>query len=244
MTSLAYTRFELKRTFRNHRLLLFSLGFPVVLFFVIAAPNGDESDFAGSGISMPLYFMVGMASFGAMVALISSGARIAAERTDGWTRQLRITPLSPAAYFRAKLVTGYAMASSTIALLYASGALVGVRVDGGRWLVMTALILVGLLPFAALGVLLGHLLTADTIGAASGGVVSLLTLVSGTWVPLDDGVIQDLAQFLPSYWLAQASRVSLGGEAWGVLGWSVIAGWTLALGWLARLAYHRDTDRV
>jgi len=27
-----------------------------------------------------------------MVAVISSGARIAAERNAGWTRQLRITP--------------------------------------------------------------------------------------------------------------------------------------------------------
>jgi ABC-2 type transport system permease protein len=50
---------------------------------------------------------------------------------------------------------------------------------------MTGLILVGLLPFAALGVLLGHLLTPDTIGPAAGGLVSLLALVSGTWFPLD-----------------------------------------------------------
>jgi ABC-2 type transport system permease protein len=244
MTPLAYTRFELKRTFRNYRLLLFSLGFPVVLFFVLAAPNTGEKDFGGSGVSMPLYFMVGMASFGAMVALVSSGARIAAERTDGWTRQLRITPLTPTAYFRAKLLTGYALATATIALLYTSGAVLGVRVDAGRWLAMTALLLIGLLPFAALGVLLGHLLTADTIGAASGGVVSLLTLISGTWFPLTDGIVQDLAQFLPSYWLARASHVPLGGDAWGVLGWSVIAGWTLVLGLLARTAYRRDTARV
>jgi hypothetical protein len=74
-----------------------------------------------------------------------------------------------------------------------------------------AALVVGLLPFAALGVLLGHLLTADVIGPATGGVVSLLALVSGTWFPLaEDGFLQDIAQFLPSYWLVQASHVSLG----------------------------------
>jgi hypothetical protein len=99
-------------------------------------------------------------SFGAMMALISTGARIASERTDGWTRQLRITPLSTGAYLRAKVLTGYAMAALTIATLYAAGALVGVRLPLERWLGMTGVILVGLLPFAALGVLLGHLLTA------------------------------------------------------------------------------------
>jgi hypothetical protein len=38
--------------------------------------------------------MVGLVSFGVMMALISSGAPIATERTertDGWTRQLRVT---------------------------------------------------------------------------------------------------------------------------------------------------------
>jgi hypothetical protein len=42
--------------------------------------------------------VVGLVGFGALMALISMGARIASERTDGRTRQLRITPLSPAAY--------------------------------------------------------------------------------------------------------------------------------------------------
>ena len=42
-----------------------------------------------------------------MAAMISTGARIATERTTGWTRQLRITPLRTRAYFRAKILTAY-----------------------------------------------------------------------------------------------------------------------------------------
>jgi ABC-2 type transport system permease protein len=244
MSALAYTRFEVVRTLRNGRLLLFSLGFPVVLFFVIVAPNRDVRNLGDTGISLALYYMVGLVGFGAMMALISSGARIASERTDGWTRQLRLTPLSPRAYLRAKVVTGYAMALLTIAALYASGALLGVRLPADRWLEMTGLILVGLAPFAALGVFVGHLLTADTIGPAAGGLVSLLALVSGTWFPLGDGVLADVAQYLPSYWLVQASHVALGGAAWTATGWIVVAAWTLVLALLARAAYRRDTERV
>ena len=44
-----------------------------------------------------------MIAFGAMTAVIAGGARIAAERSVGWNRQLRITPLAPARYFRAKV---------------------------------------------------------------------------------------------------------------------------------------------
>jgi ABC-2 type transport system permease protein len=244
MSALAYTRFELVRTFRNVRLLVFSLGFPLVLYFMIAAPNRDEHDIGATGISLPLYYMVGLVAFGAMTALISSGARIASERTDGWTRQLRITPLTTGAYFRAKVATGYTMAILTVALLYGSGVSLGVSLPAGRWLEMTGLILIALVPFAALGILLGHLLTADSIGPATGGLVSLLALVSGTWFPVAHGVVHDIGQFLPSYWLVRASHVSLGGHAWGTTGWIVIASWTIALAILARIAYRRDTARV
>ena len=39
MNGIAYTRFELRRTFRNRRFLLFSLGFPLVFFWLIAGPQ-------------------------------------------------------------------------------------------------------------------------------------------------------------------------------------------------------------
>lgn len=245
MRSLAYTRFELTRTFRNVRLLVFSFGFPLILYFLIAAPNRHQHNFNGSGISIPLYYMVGLVAFGAMTALISSGARIAIERTDGWTRQLRITPLATSAYFGAKVITGYALAALTLALLYASGVSLGVSLSAGRWLEMTGLIIVALIPFAALGIFLGHLLTADSIGPATGGLVSLLALVSGTWFPIGShGILHDVGQFLPSYWLVRASHVGVGGHAWSATGWIVIAASTVTLATLARFAYRRDTARV
>jgi ABC-2 type transport system permease protein len=245
MSWVSYTRFELLRTFRNRRFYVFSLGFPLILYFVIAGPNRHDADFGGSGIPAPLYYMVGLASFGTMSAMLSTGARIAGERQAGGNRQLRLTPLRPRAYLRAKVVTAYLMALLSLALLYVSGASLGVSLPAKDWIEMTLLILVGLVPFAALGILIGHLITVDSIGPVMGGTVSLLALVSGTWFPLGDhGFLHDLAQNLPSYWLVQASHVSLGGDSWGARGWIVVAVWTVALIALARQAYRRDTGRV
>ncbi|MGZ4202518.1 MAG: ABC transporter permease [Thermoleophilaceae bacterium] len=245
MSSLSYTRYELLRTFRNRRFFVFSLGFPLVLYFLIAGPNKNVHDFANSGISAPLYYMVGLASFGTMSAMLSSGARIAGERSAGWNRQLRLTPLSPRAYLRAKVVTAYAMACVTVALLYISGTALGVRLPAKDWSDMTVLILIGLVPFAALGILIGHLVTVDSIGPVMGGTVSLLALVSGTWFPLGQhSFLHDVAQFLPSYWLVQAGHVALGGHPWGARPWIVVAAWTLVLVALARQAYRRDTGRA
>ncbi len=245
MSTWAYTRLELRRSSRNARFLFFSLAFPLLLYFFIAGPNRHEQDFGDTGVAVPLYFMVTLASFGTMTGMVSSGARIALERSVGWTRQLRVTPLTPRGYFRAKLTTSYAMAGLTIALLYLAGLSLGVSMPLDRWLTMTGLVLVGLLPFAALGIALGHLLDADAIGPAAGGTVSLLALVSGTWFPIGGGgVLHALAQWLPSYWLVQASRVATGGDAWGARGWIVVLGWALVLALAAHLAYRRDTERV
>jgi ABC-2 type transport system permease protein len=244
VSAVAYTRYELLRTVRERRLLLFGLGFPLILYFVIAIPNRHIKDFSGTGVSAALYYMVSLASFGTMMSMVSTGGRIAGERQVGWTRQLRITPLSPRAYLRAKVLTGYSMALLSLVLLYISGALLGVSLAASKWLEMTGLIVVGLIPFAALGIALGHMLTVDAIGPAIGGTVSLLALIGGTWFPVTSGLLHDLGQFLPSYWLVQAGRVPLGGSAWGAKGWAVVLGWSLVLGVLAAWAYARDTGRV
>jgi ABC-2 type transport system permease protein len=244
MTTATYTRYELLRTVRERRLMFFGFGFPLVLYFIIAVPNRHMQDFAGSGVTAPLYYMVSLASFGTMMSMVSLGGRIAGEREAGWTRQLRITPLSPRSYLRAKVMTGYTMAALSLGLLYIAGAALGVSLSAGEWVRTTLLIAVALLPFAALGIGLGHLLTVDSVGPAIGGTVSLLALVSGTWFPITSGFLHDLGQFLPSYWLVQAGRVSIDGQPWGAMGWAVVLGWTVVLVAFAGWAYMRDTGRV
>jgi ABC-2 type transport system permease protein len=242
--ALAYGRYELLRTFRNRRLWIFSFAFPLVLYFAIAAPNRSEHDLGGTGIAASVYFMVGLAAFGAMNAVIGSGARISAERAVGWNRQLRLTPLSTRTYFRIKVLTAYVMAVVTILLLYAAGAILGVHLGARDWLAMTALILIGLAPFAAIGILFGHLMTPDSIGPAVGGTTAVFALLGGVWFPVTHGALHTLAEALPSYWLVQAGHVGLGGEGWGAVGWAVVAAWTVACAVLARRAYERDTKRV
>jgi ABC-2 type transport system permease protein len=244
VNGLLYTRYELLRTLRNRRFFILSLGFPLVLFFIIAGPQRNVHDFNGTGISAPLYYMVGMVGFGTMSAMLSSGARIAAERAVGWNRQLRISPLTTRAYFRTKVLTAYMMALLTMTVLYISGAALGVSLPAGEWVKMTLLILVGLAPFAALGITLGHMLTPDSIGPAMGGGVSLLALLGGTWFPITGGFLHDIGQLLPSFWLVQASHIALGGHPWSTEAWIVVIGWTVVLTGLARRAYRRDTGRI
>jgi ABC-2 type transport system permease protein len=243
--NLVYLRFELLRTLRNRRFLFLSLGFPLAYYLLVAGATHDQRNLGGTGLSGPLYYMVGLIAFGGMSAMLSSGARIAAERQAGWHRQVRITPLPPRAYLRAKIATAYMMAGLSIAVLYVAGAAMGVELAAGRWLEMTGLILIGLIPFAAAGILIGHLVSVEAVGPAMGGGIALLAFLGGTWFPLPDhGVLHVVGQLLPSYWLVQASHVALGGAAWGARGWVTVVVWTFVLARLARRAFARDTARV
>jgi ABC-2 type transport system permease protein len=244
MSTLTYIRYEVLRTFRNRRFFFFSLGFPLVVYLLVATPNRAEHDLGGSGIGAPLYLMIGLATFGTMNAVLGAGGRIAGERTVGWTRHLRATPLRPRAYLATKVLGGYLTAIVTIVVLYSAGIALGVSLPVTGWLEMTGLLLVGLLPFSALAIALGHVVGVDALGPAIGGTTGLLSLLGGAWFPLGPGFLHDVAQALPSYWLVQASAVAHGGGGWTATGWLVVLGWTLALGAAAVWAYRRDTERA
>jgi ABC-2 type transport system permease protein len=243
MTSAIYLRFEVLRSFRSWRFFLLSLAIPLVLYLTVA---GSQRHVIFDGTSFPVYFMTAMATLGTMAAVISSGARIAAERSIGWTRQMRITPLTTAAYFTTKVVCGYLLALLTTSLLCFSGAALGVRLSVGGWMTVIGLLLVGLIPFAVLGILLGHLLTPDSLGPAVGGTTSLFALLGGVYgfELAKSGPLFDFVRLLPSYWLVQAGKTAVGGGAWPAEGWIVIIMWTVILTPVAVLVYRRDTSRV
>jgi ABC-2 type transport system permease protein len=245
VSGLVYTRYELLRTLRNRRYTILALIIPTVVYLLIAVPQRHSQVFSSLGISARLYYMVGMATFGTMNAVLSSGVRIAAERSVGWNRQLRLTPLTIRSYFRAKIVTAYVLALLTLAVMAIAGTAVGVRLDASEWVEMVALIAVGLVPFAAMGILFGHLLSADAVAPAMGGTTAFFALLGGSWYPITgSGTFAELAKLLPSYWLVRASHVALGGSAWSPEGWLVIAAWSAAMVALAAKAYRRDTLRV
>jgi ABC-2 type transport system permease protein len=242
MSSATHFCYEILRTVRNRRFFAVTLAFPLVIFYAIASANRHAMT---EGIAFPLYFMTGMAAYGSMFAVVSPGARLAADRSRGWTRHLRITPLRASTDLAAKVATAYVMAVPTLVLIFLAGATLGVRLDASRWLEMAGLILVGLAPFILMGFILGNLVPVDTMPAALGGVVLLFALFGGVFGRLfNTGTMLDVEQLLPSYWLVQAGKAAHGGGNWPLEGWVVVAAWAVALIPVAVLAFRRETSRA
>ena len=65
--------------------------------------------------------MISMAVYGAMLGTTATGAMVSVERAQGWSRQLRLTPLKPVAYIVIKVLTATLVGLASIAAVYLVG---------------------------------------------------------------------------------------------------------------------------
>ncbi len=244
----AYLVLEIRRTVRNPRFLLFTVAFPLGFYLLFTMLYGDTSMGSGPGaIAFSAYYMVAMAAYGGLSAALNSNAsRLAAERAGGWSRQLRVTPLAPAAYVLGKTIGAVGVVLPSIVLVCLAGAVVHhVSGSAATWIALVAALWIGSIPFAVLGVLLGYAL--DTESAQSGGMIVFfaLSILGGLWFPYQimPHWMQDIARVLPSYHYAALGWNAVAHQA---LGWrhiAVLLAYTAVFGLWAARRYRRDEAR-
>src|ERR1700721_1854034 len=124
-----------------------------------------------------------------------------------------------------------------------AGVLLGVHLGISGWFTMIGLLLVGLIPFALMGIVLGHVIGNDASAPAVGGLVTLFALLGGVYgfQIATRGPMFDFIRVLPSYWLVQAGKTALHGGSWAPEGWIVMGLWTAALTRLAPATSPGDT---
>ncbi|WP_298567767.1 ABC transporter permease [Streptomyces luteogriseus] len=196
-------RLELARALRNRKFLFFSVIYPSVLFLIIAGNADSTTKVPGSGLTLPTYMMVSMASFGALTAvLMGNSERIAKEREGGWVRQLRLTTLPGRGYVLAKTASAAVVSLPSIVIVFAVAASVkDVTLDAWQWLALTGAIWAGSLVFAALGVALGYLASGDAVRPITMITYFGLSMLGGLWMPTTTfpDWLQDIAKWLPTH---------------------------------------------
>ena len=244
MNAATHVRYELLRSVRNRLTWALSLALPLVVYYAVASGQRHAFVYA-AGVSFPLYFMTGMAAYGAMFAAIGPGGRLARDRARGWTRQLRITPLRARTDYLAKTLAAYLVALPALVLVFLAGVTLGVRLGAAQWLEMSGLLLIGLVPFVLMGIILGHLVATDALVPVMGWLVVFFALFGGAFGSLfNSGAMLTVVKGLPSYWLVHAGAAALLHGDWPAEGWIVLACWTAALVPLAVLAYRHDTGEA
>jgi ABC-2 type transport system permease protein len=240
---LAYLRLEVRRAFRNRRYLVFTLVFPLALYVLYTAilPVGGPGTL--DGLAWNAYFMVSMACYGAIGAAMSQAAPIAIERQGGWARQLRVTPLPGLAYVLAKVVSALILTVPALVLVMVAGAVINhVELGVTRVAGTVGVLALASAPFAALAVVLGYSLDADS---AQGGMVLAyftLAILGGLFAPLESfpPLLATIGHVLPSSHLASVGRAVAAGSVPALADIAVLVAWTVALGSIAAWRYLRD----
>ena len=236
--NLTFLGLEVRRMLRNRRTVIFTLVMPAAFFFLFGARRADPATQA--------YVLVSLAVYGSMIATTSGGAMVSIERAQGWSRQLRLTPLRPVAYIATKVVTAMVLGLAAVVVEFAIGAAAGVRLTTEQWIVCGLVAWLGALVFAAFGLFAGYLLPSENVLQILGPVLAILAFAGGLFVPLQflDPAVQTIAKLTPAYGLGELARMPLTHDAFD---WGAVANIVL---WLAlfvagaALLFRRDTRRV
>lgn len=240
------TRAELLKFLRAPDFIAPVVVLPTVLFLLFGLPNARHVLPDGSSLGPHL-----VASFGVYgllsVVLFSFGEAIATERGQGWLRLVRATPLPPAVFLTAKLLVGLVLALLVVALLFPVAALAGgVRLAPDQWLRLGALLVLGALPLAPIGFLIGFWARPSSAGAIALLILLPVSYLSGSWQPVETlpEAVRGLAQYLPTYHYAELARAAIGRAPGDV---SLHLAWVLAsavvFAGLALWGYRRGVGR-
>ena len=238
-------RIELMRMLRNRRTIIFTLVFPAAMFFAFGSNEAAKHERAGEG-NVSAYILLSMALYGAALIAASAGSTVALERSVGWSRQLRITPLVPVVYILVKALVAVVMGALAIGVVMLVGKLQGnAEMPLHVWLVGPLVTLLCTLTFAALGVFVGYIVPGENAVQILGPGLALLSFLGGVFIPIDQyaPVVRDIAYWTPMYGVAEIARYPLTHE----LPWYALVnavGWFLVFIAGAAWRMSKDTSRV
>jgi len=207
--------YEFLRQLRTPAFALPTLLFPLVFYalFALVLPGriGDHDRSA--------YLLATYGVFGIMgPALFGFGVGLALERQNGWLALKQVSPMPMGAYFFAKIAMSVCFGLVVVLLLSAAAFTFGtVELSFARWLLLVGALLLGTLPFCAIGLMVGTLVKGQAAVAIVNLIYLPMSILSGLWVPLMvfPLILQKLAVIWPAWHLAQLA-LGIIGEVEGV----------------------------
>jgi ABC-2 type transport system permease protein len=231
-------RSEVLRYLRNPGFLLPIILFPNVFFVMFGLVLNHGNDEAAR------YMLASYSTFGVMApGLFGFGVSLALERDSGLLTLKRALPMPPGAYLLGKMLMAVCVAFvvGALLLMLALG-LAHASLSASQVIALLLVDALGVLPFCALGLLVGTLLK----GQGAPGLLNMIYLpmafLSGLWFPLSmmPKLLQQLAPIWPSYHLNALAQRAVGfdnGAAWPHA--LVLLGFTIAFLLLAARRLRR-----
>ena len=231
-------KYETIAALRNPGFALPFLLVPVAIYLlfgvVIAGNAGATSEF---GPELADYLFSGFSVLAAVMPAIFSSSILATERDGNLLKLKRALPLPPGASIVAKVAMSMAIAGAAVTLVAVAALAAGkITLSPGQVVAMGVTLVVGTIPFAAIGLLLGTLVSGSA-APAWGNLVFLPQIwLSGLFIPLPDSLERWVIVW-PAFHLNQVTLAAGGVEKFQFLppaiAAAVLAGVTVACGGFA-----------
>ena len=199
-----------KEILRDPLNLLFGLGFPVVLLYLLSAiqQNVPVDLFAIDRLAP------GVAVFGLSFMTLFAATLVARDRESALLQRLYTTPLTGRDFILGYMLPLLPIALGQAAVCYLAAIPLGLTVS-----VNLVYAVLGILPtavfYVALGLLCGSVLGVKQVGGICGALLTNLSAwLSGVWFDLSlvGGAFQRIAALLPFVHAVEAERALCGGD--------------------------------
>lgn len=238
---------EFLKLWRVPAFTLTSLFLPVIFYAFIGVGQSSQKIFPH--VTFGTYFLASMAVYSvANVMIFSFGISVATERGMKMDLLIRATPMPPLIYLLSKCITAIVFAALTLAVLFPFAYIAGgVRLDTAVWLTLASRVLLGSIPFIALGFAIGYLSGPNSAVAVINLIYLPTAFASGLFFPkqLLPDFIQHITPYLPLHFFGQLGWDAIGAPTDGTVttDWLYLAVYGVVFFLIALWAYRREESR-
>ncbi len=156
-----------------------------LLFGVVISGNAGATSEYGPGIAN--YLFSGFSVLAVMMPGIFSGVILATDREGNVLRLKRALPLPPGATIVAKVLMSMGISAIAVTLVIALALYAGkLTISIGQVATIWAVLIVGTVPFTAIGLLIGSLVSSSAAPAYGNLVFLPMMWLSGLFIPLPE----------------------------------------------------------
>jgi ABC-2 type transport system permease protein len=214
-------RYELTKMVRTPAFAVPTIIFPAMFYLLFGIVVGGKD---------PHALLQGLARwgvFGVMApGLFGFGVSLAFEREQGQLVLRQALPMPPGSYLVGRMVNAMVFVCISALLLLGIAVFIGhVAIDPGHAARLVMVDVLGVLPFCAIGLFVGALISGQAAPAIINLIYLPMAFLSGLLVPLQflPKVLQTLGPVWPAHHLAQLTLAAVGAPSVGTLGNHVAA---------------------
>lgn len=210
MKTLAFASRNTKEMVRDKLNLLFGLGFPLILLFLLSLMQSNVP----VNLFAIEYLTPGITVFGFSFISLFAGMIVAKDRTSSFMLRLFTSPMRPGDFITGYMLPLLPMALCQTIICFLAALALGLEFTADIFVTIVVLMPCSII-FISLGLLCGCIFTEKQVGGVCGALLTNLSAwLSGTWfdTSIAGNAFDTVAHLLPFCHAVDAGRAALSGN--------------------------------